>query len=185
MNSLLNRHKHQQPVRPDGGFLLLHIPIFVLFFLLPAVVAASGGLILLFGILVLRNDGIELDQFISENYELRRCMREIRDKNDYSNSMDIPCPYYAEVHLDSLAFGKKSPATEACALSLSLREYHRLHYHITTKDEHYYSQAIQKDCSHPDVQEPLLRASLSVLRINNYALVLQEFRKIKAIDKKN
>ena len=156
----------------------------MLFFLLPAVVAASGSLILLFGILVLRNDGIELDQFISENYELRRCMREIRDKNDYSNSMDIPCPYYAEVHLDSLAFGKKAPATEACALSFSLREYHRLHYHITTKDEYYYSQAIQKDCSHPDVQEPLLRASLSVLRINNYALVLQEFRKIKAIDKK-
>ena len=181
MNSLLNRHKHQQTVKPDGGFSLLHIPIFALFFLLSGLVAASGGLLLLIAILVFSNDGIHFDQFINENYELRQCMREIRDKNDYANYMNIPCPYYAEAHLEHLAFGKKAPATEACALSFSLREYHRSHYHITTIDEEHYSEAIQKDCSHPDVEYYLLRASLSALGIYDQKHVLQEFKDIKMI----
>ena len=154
--------------------------IFGLFFLLPALVAASGGLLLLIGISIFDNDGIHLDQFISENHSLRRCMRHVRDKYDYEIYMNNPCSYYSEEHLDHLAFGKKEPATEACALSFSLREYHRLHYRITSVEEEHYSEAIQKDCSHPDVQYYLLRASLSALGIYDQKSVLQEFKDIKS-----
>ena len=148
--------------------------------MLPALVAASGGLLLLIGISVFSNDGIALDQFISENYSLRRCMRLVRDKYDHGIDTNNACSYYSEAHLNHLAFGEKAPATEACALSLSLREYHRSYYRITTIDEEHYSEAIQKDCSHPDVQYHLLRASLSALGIYDHKSVLQEFKDIKS-----
>ena len=180
VKSLLSLLQRRSRAAEDRGFLFLHIPIFGLFFLLPAIVAASGGLLLLIGISVFSNDGIALDQFISENYSLRRCMRQIRDKDDYDIEVHNQCSYYAEFHLVHLAFGKKEAATEACALSFTLREYHRSHYRITSIDEEHYSEAIEKDCSHPDVQYYPLRASLSALGIYDQKAVLQEFKDIKS-----
>ena len=180
MKSLLSLLQRRSRPTQDGGFLFLHIPIFGLIFVLPALVAASGGLLLLIGISVFSNDGIALDQFISENYSLRRCMRLVRDQYDHGIYTNNPCSYYSEAHLNHLAFGEKEPATEACALSLSLREYHRSNYRITTIDEEHYSEAIQEDCSHPDVQEPLLRESLRTLGIYNDVSILQEFKDIKS-----
>ena len=157
----------------EAGFLVLSVPILALFIQLAAL--AAGAAMLLVGASVFGNDGIFLDQVMSETRAVRGCLRAIRDE-EISGTTD--CSDYAQAHLDHFAVYAQAPASAACASSFLLREYHKNNYRIDDFYEYLYARQIREDCSHSNVNPVWVVASLSSLGFYS-AFLSKEIQEIR------